>query len=942
MKKTISKWFLQAGVIVFLLSYLPPISANAGVLSAHGKEAIQQISTCINSEGKDTLNVLYLVDESGSLERTDPSALRVGGLQASLEQFRNISVDRPYFKVNREIATFGDSYHRPKEWQVLNDGQLNSDISWIGQTIPKLTNGKYTDWKLALTEAYKDFQQKLSPTSCNIMVWFTDGAIDLNNSTPQTAQAVADICSSDPLSGKATAGTAIINQFRNSNINIQGVLLKTDTASERDKQGMTFFTPIVEASGQVNDSYFQNNGRVHDYKCGSDTGALGVVQTIQDPLDIIWFPVPFNCLATNGRVLTIEDGKVNVDPGMTRFVLTTPSANFSLRNAGTELANGKGAGKGDLKVNPLGQSRSIITVAGNIAAKTPVSPGTWNLSTSDPERTVFCGYLDLDIEIKGKTCYENESCAFNGRISRAGRPVDFTQFKSLPTLSYGALKTDGTLSSTNNLSLSSSDGTYSGSYSTNGLVNKDGVSKLAVTLSVTTKSGYNFNISAIKDFAVVPPGLYPEINPNPILKASFKQGIVGKKGEALAEVTLKGPSRTNGEICLSGLQVRTDPLPKRIPDYSSSLGGKNLQDAPCFGLAANDSKPVLLSIKNGQSANGTASGFINITLKSDGQPNISSKIDVEFTTEEKHDRGAFLRTFLLVMLIGFGLPLGIFYLVNALGARIQLSRLSMASVPVVLTASGGFVNIKRKEALKSGGFLSYDDFDGLTHSTDKVKEFKIGSEVLRGRAPRNPFGKIRAILTTSVGYVIVSSELNTHGGKGIDRNQTDASLNPMGKMHLALSESGLASLKKLNKGLDEEVPPIEANLVALLGFNSMDPNQEIEALNMSLASETGWLNNLLTRTEPAVPKAGTKKGGTKDKGSDEGDSGGGTSAFDDSWDKPSGSSGGAGAIPSAAPKVKNDDWGSTSTGNSDWGSSSSGGSDWGSSSSGSGKSNDGW
>ena len=241
MKKTIGKWFLQAGVIVFLLSFLPPISANAGVLSAHGKEAIQQISTCINSEGKDTLNVLYLVDESGSLERTDPSALRVGGLQASLEQFRNISVDRPYFKVNREIATFGDSYHRPKEWQVLNDGQLNSDISWIGQTIPKLTNGKYTDWKLALTEAYKDFQQKLSPTSCNIMVWFTDGAIDVNGSEAKTKEALAQICSADPVTGKSTPGQAIIDQFRNSNINKETFKKLTVATALTDQNGKDFF-----------------------------------------------------------------------------------------------------------------------------------------------------------------------------------------------------------------------------------------------------------------------------------------------------------------------------------------------------------------------------------------------------------------------------------------------------------------------------------------------------------------------------------------------------------------------------------------------------------------------------------------------------------------------------------------------------------------------------
>ena len=944
MKKTLRKVAAVIGLTMFVGSFLPTITANADVISSHGREAIQQISTCINSEGKDTLNVLYLVDESASLDRTDPSALRVGGLQASLEQFRNVAEDRPYFTVNREIATFGNTYTRQKNWDVLDKGQLDSDLGWIQNKVPGLKNGKATDWKLALTSAYADFQQKLTPSSCNIMVWFTDGAINVSDDGAKTVQAMRDICGTDPATGGNPSDSAIISKFRNSGINIQGVLLKNENSSDEDKQGMTYFTPILEGLGQVDSNYFFKNGKSFSLKCGQDSGAYGVVQTIQDPLDIIWFPVPFNCLATNGRILPVVNGRVNVDPGMTRFQVTTPAAGFSLKNGSATIAQDKNASMGDVQVNELGQSKTIITVTGNIGEKGALAPGSWNFKTSDPERSVFCGYLDLNIEIKGKTCYENEPCDFNGRISRNGRPVDFSVFRGAPSLSYSALTAAGKEGNTSSLSLNQTDGTYSGSYSTNGLVNKDGVSKLMVTINVTTRSGYEFKISGIKDFAVVPPGLYPEINPTPILKASFKQGIIGKKGEALADVTIKGPSRTAGEVCLSGLQVRTDPLPKRIPEYSASLDGKDLDDSPCFKLQANEELPMSLAIKNGKSANGTVSGFINAVLKADGHPDISSKIDVEFTTEEKHDPTAFWITFFLVMLLGFGIPLALFYLVNALGARVQLSRLSMATVPVVLTASGGFVNIKRKEASKTGGLLTYDDFDGLTHSTEKVKEFKIGSEVLRGRAPKNPFGKIRAILTTAAGYVVVSSEINTHGGRGIERNQTDASLNPMGKMHLALSENGLAALKKLNKDVDENIEPIEANLVALLGFNSMDPNQEIEALNMSLASETGWLNNLLTRAEPPAPKAVREKPSKNKKNGDDGkgNPGGGTPVVDDSWNKPSGGSSGGAATPTSTPTVKSDDWGSTSSGNSDWGGSSSSGSDWGGSSSGTSTSNDGW
>ena len=240
------------------------------------------------------------------------------------------------------------------------------------------------------------------------------------------------------------------------------------------------------------------------------------------------------------------------------------------------------------------------------------------------------------------------------------------------------------------------------------------------------------------------------------------------------------------------------------------------------------------------------------------------KIDVEFETSELHDTKKAILIFILVLLIGIGLPLGLFYLVNALGAKIQLSQLSMATVPVILNASGGFVNLTRKEPGKSSGILTYDDFNGFKHATEKVKEVATGSELLRGRAPKNPFGQIKAVLTTQPGYVVVSSEINTHGDKGLNRNQTIASLNPSGKMHIALSEASLAALKQQNQGKTDSPGQVEANLVTLMTFTSMDPNQEVDSLNMKLSAQTGWLDKLLKLPEPPAPempkKVKTNKG----------------------------------------------------------------------------------
>ena len=299
MKTTFKKLLITSGLLLFLLSFLPIASADPAALgiSARGQKAIEQISTCINSEGKDTLNVVYLVDESGSLNRTDPTGLRVGGIQASLEQFRNVSVDRPYFTVNRSIMTFGDSVKIQKSWDVLTESRLNDDLNWIKKTVPTLTNGKATDWRLALNSAYAEFEKKLSNSSCNVMVWFTDGAINVGESGPETQKAMQEICGVDPVSGTGS-GPSIINKFRTANINIQGVLLKneeylndpgkyglTKDDADGDRAGMTFFSPILEYTGEVDKSYFGGKG-TYGLNCGSDTGAAGVVQTIGDPLTV--------------------------------------------------------------------------------------------------------------------------------------------------------------------------------------------------------------------------------------------------------------------------------------------------------------------------------------------------------------------------------------------------------------------------------------------------------------------------------------------------------------------------------------------------------------------------------------------------------------------------------------------------------------------------------
>jgi hypothetical protein len=198
------------------------------------------------------------------------------------------------------------------------------------------------------------------------MVWFTDGGVQVGNDAALTRNSLAEICGADPFTGAKTGKEALIDKFRSSEINIQGVLLRNQkyiddpsgvtggNVSQEDLKNelarMSYFLPVVEQEGGVSNGAFGASGP-GKFNCGSYSGAGGVLQVVGDAIDIIWPPIQFSCLSENGRIIPIDsNGQVKVDAALTRFTLTAPSKSFSVKNqSGTEIANERGASFGDVK-----------------------------------------------------------------------------------------------------------------------------------------------------------------------------------------------------------------------------------------------------------------------------------------------------------------------------------------------------------------------------------------------------------------------------------------------------------------------------------------------------------------------------------------------------------------------------------------------------------------
>lgn len=929
MKKTIALVLSVFAIVSLTSSQQQALAANS-ILSERGKQAIEQIATCINSDGKNQLNILYLIDESGSLKWNDENNLRVQGIKRSLEQFRDVSVNKPYFSVNRAITTFGSSFTIRKSWEKIAGNKLDEDLNWIDSNIPALNTGQYTDWNKGLKGAYDLFQKVKTPASCNVMVWFTDGGVQVGNDSELTRSSVAEICGADPLTGRSTGKEALIDKFRDAGINIQGVLLRNQkyiadpsgvtggNVSQDDLNNelarMSLFLPVVEQTGAVLNGAFGAGGP-GSFQCGTYSGAGGVHQVVEDAIDIIWPPIQFNCLSENGRVIPIEgNGQVKVDAALTRFTLTSPSKSFSVKNqTGAEIANARGPSSGQVKVLSLDNASSVVQVSGKISSTNEVTqPGVWKIQSTDLQRAVFCGFIDLDVSVSAGTCYIGESCSYTGSVTRFGRPIDLASFKSVKVFST-QINEQGSAGVLSPLNLDSNTGEFNSSFTPQG--DKE-IANLKIAIKVVTETGIEFSLGTIKPIRVIPPGYYPEINPAPITKQDFSQGLIGRQGEALATITLKGPSRTNGQICFGSLEVRSDVNPNRIDGYVAQIDQKDLSGKPCFALLAGSTQQVQLSIKNSESADGNVAGYFSATLKSDGKEAIETKVDFQFASETQIDNNRFRLLLALFMFLGLALPLALLSIINSRNSRIVLDNIYRASIPITLSSSGNFVNVSRIERLSSSAVLSQEDFAPFSAGKEVVRSKQIGSEVLKGKTPKNPFGTLQAMLTTAPGMVLASSA-STQNRDKYSSNEAQGSLNPSGLVYVTLTESANAELLKQNQDSRESTEPIEGSLTALLSLNSGDPVAQVDYLNTQIMHEGGWLNSLLA-ISPSVPRVEQVEK-VKKSGKKKGD-GAPAPSQSDEWGNPASNSG---TIPasnsnvSPVEKATGDDWGSSPT-ISDW------------------------
>lgn len=169
-KKVIEKYSAAATALALAVGSF----ALGSVASPSNAEESYSFSRCV--QDKRSANVLIMMDESGSVYKSDPTNLRVAGAEVLISRLQRVA-DVYSTSVNVMLAGFGDNFVERLSWVELKPGATDGSESLVNtarEWVQPNSNQRETDTLSSLAGATEALAEKPSD-SCKLFVFFKDG-----------------------------------------------------------------------------------------------------------------------------------------------------------------------------------------------------------------------------------------------------------------------------------------------------------------------------------------------------------------------------------------------------------------------------------------------------------------------------------------------------------------------------------------------------------------------------------------------------------------------------------------------------------------------------------------------------------------------------------------------------------------------------------------------
>lgn len=813
-----------AVLATMLLITLAPSSALAA--KADATEAFESISRCLAD--RQHLLVYALVDESASLQQTDPRGVRSTALEAMVRNLATL-VERakgPTPTVEIKMGTFATDVGSVTDWTPVGP-DTSSSLLRAARGFAERDGGLDTDFATALIGARDVLDARAAEIAdagggsvCRSLLWFTDGDYDLEP-RPRTV---------------SYAPNRPLNEGRNREVAMRAgrQLICRDGGLADDLHSSHTVTLTIGLGSSItkrNETFLEQLSRGSG-GCGSIRGAgLGAYLRATDLEGLL---LAFDRASTGigGGVVASEE---EVRPcrrracpsGSTQFELDRSLDRFHLLVTAPDPLRVEIRGPSGPPVPLTPGSNETATVSGAAMQWThlggailvdgeldPASRdwvGKWTVTFIDPtgrasdvlarSQVVLFGSLAPKLAVEGD--------ARQGETSTL--TVQVVDAKGTP-------RTPAELVATTDLNVRVTDPVSGERIATDvGPPDSEGVRrvffdpaadstatslKAVAVLTVTTVAGVELpSRRASMDIPLLPPASYPRVEP-----AAVEFAPIAGRESGTTNVTVVGGENAGcvwfGEAKVSG--------PRDLGAVSIITPTEHSDQDSCLPIPAGASIPLTLTASRETAAGGTATGSMPVTLTSEVSGRVIEQdmpITVEFVRVV--DKARRLEIFALVFALGMLLPLAMLWLLNRTSARFRNpSYLRYAEVPVEIDGE----DLRRTSgdmASRPTFALAIEDFRSVEAPPDNQREVDVRALHLRPHVPLWP-------LRRPVGLASVDQALLTLGSGG-HRKGRDA---VAGIVPFALPSQWVLAVDEVT---DHERPTVKGRLWVFMNVGTPFP-----------------------------------------------------------------------------------------------------------------------
>ena len=583
-----------------LLLFLGTSPAHAEDLSDQGAQSFADIAACAGLPR--TCSRRSLWTPRGASAETDPDDERVQAIVTAVDALEQLGASSGgKLEVEANLATFGADYSPLVGWGAVEGAHADDLRSAAQNELPSLDKERFTDYRAAMRGAQQQLDSRaaeLDGPSCKVMLWFTDGQLDVDGTGKGavTEAARAELCTPQ----------GIVDGVRGDHVAVVALALFTEgqsgSVTEQDRQRLQAIAEGQGAGERCGTVPIPASSAPGAYLSANDAGALR--RMFANAAALIEG-------GTQGGSVTCPDAtcvdgrySIPLDQGVERFRLVieaqpgAPASALEAPDGETVALDGSTTKVGSATVSS--SSRDGLTT---VEVRDPRADGrAWTLvaNPASPSAVDVYYFWGITLEVKapdGIVIGESSKVEVVPRHSD-GSVVDLSQLSSAD-LSV-------TVNGSSVPATQSTDGwTASVTMPAGDAAGVVGVQALA--RGVSSPSAIKLGpVTTEQSFDTSFPPSFPAVEPRQIVLSRMVGDAAGT-----AAITVTGAERGPTKVCATNSAI-TGPQPAGTISV--------VTDPSCVTVPANATSTMSVSVTATHPADGHVTGSVTLTLTGvDGQ-----------------------------------------------------------------------------------------------------------------------------------------------------------------------------------------------------------------------------------------------------------------------------------------------------------------------------------